>query len=204
MSVEILLNDPINSYFIYLPKSRSDVIVAAPHHAPLWVSSLPCETHPTADENTGWIAFHLAKLLDCSCLVAGNYYLDVNKHKHSDYFKKIEAINPKILIEIHGHGSGSANFEIEISSGSLEKSPLSSQFAEKLSVFFTQSPMLKDYTISGDFSQIHYRATRSLTINTDQWIAYHIELPYSIRKSEGKYLLFCEYVKEIIEQLLNT
>jgi len=203
MTIETFLNDPVNSYLIYHPKSRTDVLIAAPHHAPLWVSSLPCETHPTADENSGWIAYHLAKKLDCACLIAGNYFLDVNKHMTSDYFKKIEAIAPKILIEIHGHGSGSAKFNIEISSGSEQKSTQSQLFANQLSRSFASHHQLRDYTISGDFNQIHYKATRSLTINTNQWTAFHIELPYSLRKDEKKYLLFCEFVKTIVVEMLR-
>ncbi len=201
MSVEALLNDPTNSYLIYKPGNNKEILVAAPHHAPLGVQGLPCLTHPTSDENTGWIAYHLAKLLDCGCLIAGNYFLDPNKHRTNDYFKKIESVMPTTLIEIHGHGSGSANYDIEISSGSREKSPLAERLADYLTQAFSNNDHLKSYTIGGDFDRIHFRATKSITINTDLWTAYHIELPQKIRENENQYHHFCGMIKNFVIHL---
>lgn len=201
MSVEALLNDPTNSYLIYHPGNNQEILVAAPHHAPLGVQQLPCLTHPTSDENTGWIAYHLARLLDCGCLIAGNYFLDPNKHRTSDYYKKIESLMPTTLIEIHGHGSGAANYDIEISSGSRDKSHLAERLADYLKQAFFTHNHLKNYTICGDFDRIHFRATKSITINNDLWKSYHIELPQKIRENENQYLLFCDIVKNFLIHL---
>lgn len=203
MSIAWLLNDPVNSYLYYLAGTTEKVLVAAPHHAPLDVSTLPCASHPTADENTGWITYELASRLNCSCLIAGNYFLDPNKYKTSDYFKKIEAVQPEILIEIHGHGSVSATFDIEISCGSREKSPLSQRMATQLATAFSNHPGLRHYTISGDFDQIHLRATKSLTINTNEWTAYHIELPFQLRKDPLQYKIMCDQLKNIILEMVS-
>ena len=100
MTIETFLNDPVNSYLIYIPGKNTDVMIGVPHHAPLGIQHLPCESHPTSDENTGFIGYRLAQLLDCPCLIAGNYFIDPNKYKSSDYFKKIEEVSPKFLIEI--------------------------------------------------------------------------------------------------------
>lgn len=201
MSLETLLNDSTNSYLIYHPGVNQKILVSAPHHAPLGVQQLPCLTHRTSDENTGWIAYQLAYFLDCDLMIAGNYFLDGNKHKTSDYFKKIESLMPTTLIEIHGHGSGSANYDIEISSGSRDKSYLAEQLADYLRKAFSTHKHLKNYTIGGDFDRIHFRATKSLTINTDLWTAYHIELPQKIREDQNQYLSFCDITKDFFIQL---
>ncbi len=204
MTIEMLLNDPVNSYLIFIPGRNTDVMIGVPHHSPLGVQNLPCESHPSSDENTGFIGYQLAQMLDCPCLIAGNYFIDPNKFKSSDYFKKIEAIKPKFLIEIHGHAGLSAHFDIEISSGSLDKSSLSEKFAHRLSSDFFGHPTLLNYTISGDFDQIHFRATKSLTINTDQWIAFHVELPQKLRDAPHQYNLLCESLEKIVRELLNS
>lgn len=201
-SIVVCLNDPCNSFLFYLPGNNEQILIAAPHHAPLGVQHLPCETHPSSDENTGWIAYHLSQMLDSGCLIAGNYFIDPNKYKTSDYFKRIESLQPKILIEIHGHGSGSANFDIEISSGSRDKTFLSQRLANLLQQGLAIRENLKTYTISGDFEKIHFRATKSLTINTDQWTAFHIELPQKLREDEQQYLSFCEVFEEAILKFL--
>ena len=198
MSIEVLLNDPVNSYMIFIPGASTDVVIGAPHHAPLGVPNLPCESHPSSDENSGWIAYHLAHRLDCPCVIAGNYFLDANKHKDSDYFRKIEAVKPKILIEIHGQGSGSARYDIEISSGSLEKSAWSQEMAERLSSAFASHPVLRSYFICGDFRKIFFKAQKSVSINTNEWLAFHIELPQRLREAESQYILFCEMLEKIV------
>lgn len=203
MSFEAMLNNTNISYLIYQPGKDNRLLIAAPHHSPIGTKNLPCESHPTADENTGWIAYQLSKMFDCGCLIAGNYFLDPNKHKTTDYYKKIEQLQPRILFEIHGHGSVSANYDIEISSGSRDKSDLSEEFANHLAKSFSNYPAMCDYTISGDFDRIHFRATKTLTINTDEWTAYHIELPQSLRQSEEQYRIFCDELHKIILPLLD-
>lgn len=204
MTIEMLLNDPVNSYLIFIPGRNTDVMIGVPHHAPLGVQNLPTESHPTSDENTGFIGYRLAQTLDCPCVIAGNYFIDPNKFKSSDYYKKIEAITPKYLIEIHGHASQSALFDIEISSGSPDKSSLSKKFADQLSIELYRHPTLLNYTISGDFEQIHFRATKSLTINTDQWTAFHIELPQKLREDQNQYFLLGESLEKIIREMLGV
>jgi hypothetical protein len=204
MTIETFLNDPVNSYLLFIPGKNKDVIIGVPHHAPLGVQHLPCESHPTSDENTGFIGYRLAQMLDCPCLIAGNYFIDPNKYKSSDYFRKIEEISPKFLIEIHGHAGQSAHFDIEISSGSLEKSALSEKVADQLSITFSRHPTLRNYTISGNFVQIHFRATKSLTINTDQWTAFHIELPQKLREDQNQYILLCESLEKIVRNLVSS
>ena len=201
MSLAALLNDSTNSYLIYHSGNNQKILVAAPHHAPLGVQQLPCLTHPTSDENTGWIAYQLAHHLDCDLIIAGNYFLDPNKYRTSDYYKKIESLMPTTLIEIHGHGSGSANYDIEISTGSREKSHLAEQFTDYLKQALSTQDHLKNYTICGDFDRIHFRATKSLTINTVLWNAYHIELPQKIREDQNQYLPLCEIIKNYFFQL---
>lgn len=201
MTIETFLNDPVNSYLIYIPGKNTDVMIGVPHHAPLGIQHLPCESHPTSDENTGFIGYRLAQLLDCPCLIAGNYFIDPNKYKSSDYFKKIEEVSPKFLIEIHGHAGQSAHFDIEISSGSLDKSALSEKIADQLSITLSRNPTLRNYTISGNFVQIHFRATKSLTINTDQWTAFHIELPQKLREDQHQFNQLCESLEKIIREL---
>jgi hypothetical protein len=201
MTIETFLNDPVNSYLIYIPGKNTNVMIGVPHHAPLGVQHLPCESHPTSDENTGFIGYRLAQMLDCPCLIAGNYFIDPNKYKSSDYFKKIEEISPRFLIEIHGHAGQYAHFDIEISSGSLDKSVLSKKFANQLSIAFSKYPTLCNYSISGNFVQIHFRATKSLTINTDQWTAFHIELPQKLREDRHQYHQLCESLEKIIRAL---
>lgn len=202
-SIDVSLNDPCNSFLFYLPGNNKQILIAAPHHAPLGVQQLPCETHPSSDENTGWIAYHLSQMLDCGCLIAGNYFIDPNKYKTSDYFKRIESLQPKILIEIHGHGSGSANFDIEISSGSLNKTEFSKQLATGLADAFTNYPSLSEYTISGDFEQIHFRATKSLTINTNEWLAFHIELPQKLRENKEQHLEFSSCLSKLVTEIME-
>lgn len=200
MTIETFLNDPLNSYLLYHPAEREDILIAAPHHAPVNVPTLPCETHPVSDENTGWIAYHLSRKLSCGCLIAGNYFLDPNKHRTTDYYKKIEALQPKILIEIHAQGSGAANFDIEISCGSREKSHLSQKMADELALAFAHDSNMSTYRISGDFDAIHFKATKSVTINTNEWIAFHIELPQKLRENKEQYLTFCEELGNLLLQ----
>ena len=57
-------------------------------------------------------------------------------------------------------------------------------------------------TLSGDIHQIYFKAKKSYTITRDEWVAFHIELPWSIRKSKEKYSLFCEVLAETIRELL--
>jgi hypothetical protein len=198
MTIVDTLNERENSFLLFIPGADSRILIAAPHHAPLGVQQLPCPTHVSSDENTGWIAYHLAQRLKTDCLIAGNYFLDSNKYKSSDYYKKIEELRPKVLVEIHGHGGHSAHYDIEISAGSRAKSEYSQKMASLLLNAFVSHPFLQGLSISGDFDEIYFRATRSLTINTHEWLAFHLELPQTLRESEAYSLAFCEGLAAVV------
>ncbi len=136
MQIENILKDEINSILLFIPGERKEIVIGVPHHAPLGVLKLPSEEHPASDENTGFLGVALAELLNCPAIIACNYFMDVNKHKSSDYFKQIQSLEPKILIEIHGHSRNLARSDIEISSGSLERSFWSQELADRLRVSF--------------------------------------------------------------------
>jgi len=205
MQIETLLDDSENSLLIVTTGNVKDIVIGVPHHAPLGVNKLPCEEHPQADENAGLLGFYLARLLNCSSIIACNYFIDPNKSKESDYIKRIQSWKPKILTEIHGHGDdGSAKFNIEISSGSLERNFWSNELAQRLRKKLVNKRLLQGYTLSGDFDAIYFQATKSLSINTPEWVAFHIELPKSIRESRSKYFLFCEVLAETLKEILSA
>lgn len=203
MAVEDFLNERENSFLLFIPAQDSTILIAAPHHAPLGVQQLPCPNHTSSDENTGWIAYHLARMLKAPCLIAGNYFLDPNKHKSSDYYKKIEELQPKVLVEVHGHGGHSAHYDIEISCGSRAKNSLSQKMASLLTNAFSSHPFLQGLSISGDFEEIYFRATKSLTINTNEWLAFHLELPQTVRENEEYYLAFCSVFAKVVSKFIH-
>ena len=202
MLIDDILKDKKNSILLSIPGSDNGIVIGVPHHAPQGVMELPCEEHRVSDENAGFIGAALAGLLNCPAVIACNYFMDVNKHKSSDYYKKIQFLEPKILTEIHGHSRNKAHFDIEISSGSLERNYLSKKLAEKLCSRFLKETLLQGYTISGDFKEIYFRATKSLSITSRQWIAFHIELPRPIRAFSDQYFLFCELLAGSLREIL--
>ncbi len=202
MEIETVLNDTKNSFLIFTSGETTDVVIAVPHHAPLGVTELPCKEHPEADENAGFLGYYLSRLLNCHSIIACNYFLDPNKDKESDYCKKILSLKPKILVEIHGHSGRSAKFDIEISSGNLERDFWSKEMAERLRTILSDSHPLQNYSLSGDFNKIFFKATNSFTITTNEWVAFHIELPKTIRESKNEYELFCKSLAETIKGLL--
>ena len=203
-SVEDILNDPDNSRLLLIPGSTSDVVIGVPHHAPLGVAELPCKEHPDADENAGFLGFYISRLLNCPCIIACNYFLDPNKDESTDYSKSIIILKPKILIEIHGHGGKLAKFGIEISSGSRNNNFWSRQMANRLQKRLSDVPVLQNYSLSGNFNDIHFKATRSFTITTDLWVAFHIELPKELRQDKSHYDPFCENLAETIAEILSN
>lgn len=179
-----------------------EVVIGVPHHAPLGVHNLPCKEHPNADENAGFLGYEIARLLNCNSIIACNSPVDANKNKDSDYSKNILSWKPNFLVEIHGHGGISAKYDIEISSGSTTKNFWSKDISERLRAKLSTTPLLQRYTLSGDFNTIRLKARNSFTITTNEWIAYHIELPKSIRESKEKYSLFCGFLAETIGEIL--
>jgi hypothetical protein len=203
MQIETILDDPVTSLLISTPGKVKDIVIGVPHHAPLGVYELPCDEHPEADENTGFLGYYLSRLLDCPSVIACNYFLDSNKDIESDYIKRIQSLKPKILTEIHGHGGKSAKFDIEISSGKLENNYWSKEFADRLNERLVTSPILQNYKLSGDFNAIYFKATKSLSIVENQWIAFHIELPKSIRASRSRYTRLSELLAEVLREILS-
>jgi hypothetical protein len=204
MPIEYILENPRVSSLIIEHREHSDVVVGAPHHAPLGTPNLPCPEHEDSDENTGHIGRFLASLLGCHSIVACNYTMDVNKRRDSDYFKVIASWKPKALVEIHGHGGEFAAYDIEISCGSLDRESWAKQLAEILEAKLAPIPALAPYAISGAFEDIYYRATKSKTIATDQWLAFHIELPKPLRASKAQYLPFCTFLDESLREVMES
>jgi hypothetical protein len=200
--IEKTLNDPENYALLSTQGKVREVVVGVPHHAPLGVPTLPCKEHPYADENAGLIGYEVARLLNCNSIIACNSPIDPNKHKDSEYCKKILAWKPKFLIEIHGHSGNSAKFDIEISSGSTTKNFWSKEMAERIRAKLFTNPQFHGYTLSGDIDQIYFKAKKSYTIATNKWVAFHIELPKSIRESKDKHSLFCKSLAETTSELL--
>ena len=203
MQIETLLDDPATCMLIATSGKVRDIVIGVPHHAPLGVAELPCEEHRDADENVGFLGYYVSRLLDCPSIIACNYFIDPNKHIDSDYFKRVQSWKPKILTEIHGHGGHSARFDIEISSGSVERNLWSKELAARLRKKLVGVPGLQDYTLSGDFNAIYFKATKSLSVIEKEWVAFHIELPKSIRKSKSRYVRFCELLAETLGEILS-
>ena len=201
---EKILNDPENYALLITQGEVREVVIGVPHHAPLGVGHLPCKEHPYADENAGLVGYELARLLNCKSIIACNSPIDPNKHKGSEYCQKILVWKPKFLVEIHGHGGLSAKFDIEISSGSSAKNFWSKGMAKRLRTKLSAIPLLHEYTLSGDINEIYFKAKKSFTITANEWIAFHIELPKSIRESQERYSLFCVSLAETIRELLAS
>ena len=117
------------SLLIVEPRSRSDIVVGVPHHAPAGTPHMPCPEHSDSDENTGFLGRYIAEHLDCCSVIACNATIDPNKHLGSDYSLQIAAWHPRTLIEIHGHGKVRTPYDVEISCGSADDGT----YAEKLS-----------------------------------------------------------------------
>lgn len=203
MDIEQILKDAKNSTLLFIPGENREIVIGVPHHAPQGVLELPCMEHPVSDENAGFIGAALATRLNCPALIACNYFMDVNKHKSSDYFKQIQSLQPRILTEIHGHSRNKARFDIEISSGSSNGNAFSGRLAEKLNQKCRDEPLLKNYTISGDFNRIYFKATKSLSITSHRWIAFHIELPRPLRYSSQQYLRFSDLLAGSLQEVLS-
>jgi len=206
-----ILNDASSSYLISKPGKNAHIVIGVPHHAPFGNPKLPTLNKRPADENAGYLGFKLAELLQCSYVIACNYSFDVNKFWTSDYSRIIKQWQPEILIEIHGHGGNSSYYDIEISTGRSERENISKTLAENLIKANSNNDNLTQFTISGNFNKIFFQATMSKTINTDKWLALHIELPLQLREpssqsnntpSELGYT-FCENLADSIKRTLN-
>ena len=200
--IEIILADRLNSILLVTHAENPQLVIGVPHHAPLGVTELPCREHPKSDENTGFIGYHLSQLLNCPAIIACNYFMDSNKHKGSDYYRKLQSLKPKMLVEIHGHCSSKVCADIEISSGKAARDHWSQEMAARLQTKLAGIPSLQEYTVSGDFAKIHFKATKSVTITSAEWVPFHIELPWSIRKSPTRSALLAQALADTIRGLL--
>lgn len=203
MKTEYILECRDRSMLVVEARDLKEVVVAVPHHSPLGVAELPCKEHKDADENAGLLGLYTAQLLNCCSIVACNYFVDSNKSESSDYFKKLLEWKPKILVELHGHGSSSANYDIEVSSGSKERTNWSSEMASKLGEKLARVGALQQYTICGDYEKIFFKASHSATITSDKWIPFHIELPKSLRAQRSQYYPFCELLAKTVLEILQ-
>ncbi len=195
------------SILIHNERENQEIVIAVPHHSFSGTDKLPTVDNRSADENTGFLGNYIAEKLNCSSIIASNYSFDVNKTRSSDYYQFILKNKPFFLIEIHGHKSTNTPFDIEISSGKLERNHISIEFAEILIESCKKDPVLNHLKISGDFNLIYYQATQSKSITDDRWIALHIELPLELRKEKDNSLppdkgfRFCDHCISAIEKL---
>jgi len=178
----MMLESTEQSLLIKEKRSRSDIVVGVPHHAPAGVPFLPCPEHKDSDENTGFIGRYLAERLACCSIIACNSTVDPNKYPDSDYTMQIAAWRPSVLIEIHGHGKVRSKYDVEISCGSAEFTPYSEALAASVNRRLSEDASFADVSVSGRFHDIYFKATKTLTITDTRWLAYHIELSSRLRK----------------------
>ncbi len=186
MDAHSMLESTQPSLLIVETRRRSDIVVGAPHHAPAGVPYLPCAEHSDSDENTGFVGRHLAGQLDCCSVIAGNTTIDANKHLHSGYTMQIAKWRPRVLVEIHGHGKVRSTYDVEISCGSAAFSAYSEALAAAIQRHVVEDAALADVSVCGRFSDIYFKATKTLTITDTRWLAYHIELSPRLRKPETR------------------
>lgn len=204
MDAEPMLASSEQSLLIIEERTRRDIVIGVPHHAPAGVPKLPC--HRNADENAGYIGRHLAERLDCCSVIACNYTVDVNKYLRSDYTMQIAAWTPAVLVEIHGHGKIKSKYDVEISCGSNQLTSYSEEIAGAIGRKLSGDDDLADVSVCGRFIDLCYTATKTLTITDARWIAYHVELSPRLRKPEtgnaGKpaalAFKFCDYLASVL------
>ena len=173
------------SRLIIEERKRFDIVIGVPHHAPAGTPSLPCAEHSDSDENTGFLGRHLAEKLDCCSIIACNYTIDANKHLNSDYAMQIAEWHPSVLIEIHGHGKVRSSYDVEISCGSAAFTTYSEELASAINRKRLADEDLAAVSVCGRFTDIYFKATKTLTIIDQRWLAYHIELSPRLRKPEA-------------------
>lgn len=202
MRLKTLLNSNEVNFFLVKQGENPNIVLAAVHHAPIGISKLPCDEHPASDEAVGLLALQAAKLLKCTYVVASNYFRDPNKSDDTDYYKWLSRSKPFMLVEIHGHSSEKANFDVEISSGQQRKGA-SLDFAEKLQGYIDHYQFKNKYTVSGNYHQIHFKATKAVTINTDAWLAFHIELCLDLRKNDLEANMIAKCIAYSVKKIWN-
>jgi hypothetical protein len=178
----MMLESTEQQYLIVERRTRTDIVVGVPHHAPAGVPVLPCPEHSDSDENTGFIGRYLAERLDCCSVIACNAAIDPNKRLNSEYTMQIAGWSPRVLIEIHGHGKVRSPYDVEISCGSAKFTACSEALAAGVNRRLSAEAGFADVSVCGRFQDIYFRATKTLTITDARWLAYHIELSSRLRK----------------------
>jgi hypothetical protein len=211
MDANATLQSTQHALLIVEERSRSDVVIGVPHHAPAGQPRLPCPEHSDSDENVGFLGRRLAERLDCCSVIACNATIDPNKHLDSDYTRQIAAWRPHILIEIHGHGKVRTPYDVEISCGSDDDTGHAEKLAAAILRRISAQAEFVDVTVCGRFSDIYFRATRTLTITDTRWLAYHIELSSRLRKPAAgltgpptdRAYRFCDHLAATLRETLG-
>jgi hypothetical protein len=172
---------------------------------------MPCPEHSDSDENTGFLGRHIAEHLDCCSVIAGNATIDPNKHLDSDYTRQIVAWGPRVLIEIHGHGKVRSPYDVEISCGSADHTAHAEALATAVRRRMSTDGEFADVTVCGRFSDIYFKATKTLTVTDTRWLAYHIELASRLRKPDvgltgpptRRAYRFCDHLAAALQELLG-
>jgi hypothetical protein len=209
MNKEQMLESTDASLLVIEERTHKDIVVGVPHHAPAGQSTLPCPEHKDADENAGFLGQYLADRLDCCSIIACNYTCDVNKSSRSDYSRQIASWEPKVLVEIHGHSGKNAKHNIEVSSGSSRNNRFSKALSEKLQTALSADEDLELLSVCGEYDKLFFKASKAVTISDGRWIAYHIELPSQLRKSQGsdngkppdRGYCFCDILCSILHEI---
>ena len=207
MDAMAMLESTARSLLIVERRSRSDLVIGVPHHAPAGTTTLPCKEHPDSDENAGFMGRHLAERLDCCSVVACNATIDPNKHLDSDYALQIIRWHPDILIEIHGHGKVRSPYDVEVSCGCAEQTGYAEDLAFAISQKIALDAELSDISVCGCFADIYFKATKTLTITDPRWHAYHIELSSVLRKPgnglpgkpTARAFRFCDHLAGVVQ-----
>jgi len=210
MQLNKLLNESGISFFLVQSGEQANLVVSAIHHAPAGISNLPCERHKVSDESVGYIALTIATNLKSSLIIASNYFLDINKpdpsvknrEENTDYLTWLSHNRPQILVEIHGHSGENAKADIEISSGK-HRQAISKDFAQKLQKYAKQHHFKRNYSISGDYDTIYYKASEAVTINTNNWLAFHIELCPELRKDNKEANKIAKCISLTLKEILS-
>lgn len=209
MQLNKLLNESGISYFLVQSGEQTNLVVSAIHHAPAGIPNLPCERHKVSDESVGYLALKIARSLKSSLIIASNYFLDINKpdpnvkdrKENTDYMTWLSHNRPRILVEIHGHSGKYARADVEISSGK-HRQALSVNFAQKLKKYIKRHHFKRNYSISGDYDAIYYKASEAVTINTDDWLAFHIELCPELRKDNKEVNKIAKCISSTLKEIL--
>ncbi len=169
-------------------KTESTITIGIPHHTSGGIRFMSGSEQRVGDDNAGYIGKYIADKLGSSLVCACNYFLDPNKNIYSDYSIAIAQSRPNYLIEIHGHGKTKTRHDVEISCGSSAKEDAAIELKLALERLIRSADQncpenrcLSQLEIAAAFDKIHFKATKTATIQDSRWLAYHIELSPRLR-----------------------